>query len=257
MRKLIFLVFRLILHHEEAKYRMTCYENQEPDNDIEDDAFSFLELLLITSRDENEPPCVDDEDDTDDCEECIEKVDDIADNTDTSRGISAFDGTTTRPEKLRFLTARTPINSRYEGPRNADQEKSDESVDDYIFSFLGFFFISSTTDDDEECIDHHPEKSEARKELHEAYDGRKDIDPHMPSEHRSDTSRSISYDQDIPYREGNLHNEYPNGHIDNIGSPLLHTLFIGRREEEFDNPDNEEYDGYCNEEILDIEGNLD
>ena len=253
----MFLVFRLILHHEEAKYRMACHENEESNDDIEDDALGFLELLFITSRDENEPPCIDDEDDTDDREESVEKVDDIADNTDTSREILIFDGTTTRPEELRFSATRTSIDSRYECPRNADQEKSNESIDDDVFAFFRFLLVSTPTDDDEECIDHHAQKSEARKQLHEPHNGWENIDPHMPSEHRSDAGGRIAYDQDIPYREGNLHNEYSQWDIDDIGSPFLHMLFVRGREEESDDPNDEENDGYSDEEILDIEGDLD
>ena len=150
---------------------MTRDEEEEPDDDIEDDVFGFLELLLISSGDQDEPSCIDDEDHTENREECIEIVDKVPDDTDTSFEILVFDRTATRPEKVSFLTVGTPVDRRDKCSRQANEKESDKGIDHDIFSFLELFLIPSTCHDDEKCIHHHAQKPDSCQKLEESDDG--------------------------------------------------------------------------------------
>ena len=149
---------------------MTRDEEEEPDDDIEDDVFSFLELLLISSGDQDEPSCIDDEDHTENREECIEIVDKVPDDTDTSFEILVLDRTATRPEKVSLLTVGTPVDRRDKCSRQANEKESDKGIDHDIFSFFELLLISSAGNNYEECIYHHPQKSESGEELKESDD---------------------------------------------------------------------------------------
>ena len=205
---------------------MARQEDDESDEDIEDDIFRFFEFFFVTSRDQDEPSCIDDEDHTENREKGIKVVDQIPDDTDPSLEILSFDRTATRPEKTTFFTVWTAIDHGDKSLRQFDEEKSDDRIDDDIFPFFELLLISPSCHDHIECIDHHPEESEPRENLEESNNRRKYIYPDLPTCHRADPSTRIREEERIPGGKCYLHDEYPDRYPDDVGSPLLRRLFI-------------------------------
>ena len=115
---------------------MTRDKDKESDDDIEDDIFGFLQFFLVSSWNQDEPSCIDDEEDTENGEEGIEIIDKTSDDTDTFLEVLALDSTATRPEEVSFLTVGFPIDRRDKCSGKTDEEKADKCVDHDIFPFF-------------------------------------------------------------------------------------------------------------------------
>lgn len=236
---------------------MTRNQYNEPDENIEDDVFCFFEFFFVTSWDEYEPSCIDNEYDTDDPEKCIEIVEYISHDPYACLDILIFDRTFISPEEFTFLTIWRSIYRWDKCSRETYEEESDDSVYDDILSFFEFFLISSTRHDHEECIDHHRKKSETRENLEHPNERWENIHPHLPSEDRWYTSIWIVDHESIPYGECKLHDEYTDRNVDNIGFPFFHSFLIPSCEEELQDTDNEKYHSDREKEIFYIKCDLD
>ena len=60
---------------------MTCHQDDESDEYIEDGRLGFFQLLLVARRYEHEPPRIDHEEDTDEHEEAVHVRNNLTDET--------------------------------------------------------------------------------------------------------------------------------------------------------------------------------
>jgi hypothetical protein len=231
---------------------MTRYNDDKSDEDVENDIFGFLEFLVITTRDQYEPTCIDDEYDSDECEKSIEIGYHLADDIDRSSEILFFEYTGPDLEYPLDRTVRRSVDRPYYDFRELDQEKSKERIDNSIIGFFVFLLLSCTRYSSIECIDHHKEKSEWREHLEYPNDREEYLPPERECQHTPDDC-TIWYEECPPDRECDLHDKYPYRYPDDVLSPDFDFLFARIREEELHHTDDEKYDSNDDEEVLELE----
>ena len=233
---------------------MRSHQDKKSDDNVEDSILGFFELFFITSRDEHKPTSIDHEDNTENREKCIEVGEDFCNDCYSSREVLIFDSTLDRQKPSSRCTIRSPVEGTHECLGNLDEEKSNERIDNRIFSFFEFFLISASRYDNIKCIEHHDDKGKSRKHLKEVNNRRKYTRPKCISECPPHRVYATPEKESIPNGERNLHDKHTDRNPDNIASPLCDIFITCLRKKKFQNPKNEKEESNCDKEIFDLKG---
>jgi hypothetical protein len=165
------------------------------------------------------------------------------------------DSTASERDPTRICTGitRSTIKGDHERFRDAYEEKSDDRIDDDIFSSFCSFFASSCGHHDIEGIDSHREKSKGRKQEECVHDRFEDIVPDEPADTTVDEVTGIVRSAEIesaPYRVGDLHHDDPERDPEDISPPFFDTFFFSSTKEELQDTDDEKYNRDEDEEIF-------
>lgn len=144
---------------------MTCNQDNEADEGVEDSFASLFDIFLISSRSENEPSSIDHEEYADEHEEAIDIGDDLPNKRYSTCEVLVTYLTGTDRDNALFLTIRRSIEEIDRNLRESNKKESKESIENRSASFFETIFLTRTTDDLEKSVDHHCEKCKRGEHL--------------------------------------------------------------------------------------------